>query len=87
VLLDAFATVQPNAPVDLDLPSVARAIRRARPANAVVVTGTPAPALLQAVAQIATSGAAVTVIRVGGAGRVAPPGVRVVDVASVEDLR
>ena len=86
VLLDAFATVQAVAPVDLDPPAVVRAVRRARPANAVVVTGTPAPPLVQVARQIAASGVAVTLVRIGCADRPALAGLRVLDVASMEEL-
>jgi uncharacterized protein (DUF58 family) len=85
-LLDAFATVGPAAPVDLDPPAVVRAVRRTRPANAVVVTGTPARALVQVARQIAAAGVAVTLVRVGAAGQSAFTGLRVVDVGSMEDL-
>ena len=86
VLLDAFATVQAAAPVDVDPAATVRAVRRVRPAQVVVVTGTASPALAAAARQLSAAGISTAVVRVAAAAGVPLPGLRVVDVASADDL-
>lgn len=84
--LDLLAVVQPVAPVETEPDGLPPAVRRTRCAQAIIVTGTPRPAMVDAVRRIRRAGTSTLLIRVGSGRQTDLPGLRVVDVQQPTDL-
>jgi uncharacterized protein (DUF58 family) len=84
--LDHLAVVQPVAPVESDPAALPQRVRRSRSGRAILVTGSPQPATLDAVRRIGRAGISTLVIRVGSRQEREMPGLSVIDVADPTDL-
>jgi uncharacterized protein (DUF58 family) len=84
--LDLLAIVQAVAPVETSPDDVPQAVRRTRCARAIIITGTPRPATVDAARRISRSGTATLVIRVGTRARTGLAGLQVVDVEQPDEL-
>jgi uncharacterized protein (DUF58 family) len=84
--LDQLAVVQPAAPVNTDPDELPRAVRRARCARAIVVSGTPRAATVDAARRIQRSGTPTLLVRVGAGQTADVPGLRTVDIQAPSNL-
>jgi uncharacterized protein (DUF58 family) len=84
--LDVLATVEPSPPVDIDAAGLPRLVQRTRCARAILVTGTPHPALVDAARRLRGSGMGVTVVRVATAKQYGYDGLDVIDIRDATDL-
>jgi hypothetical protein len=81
-----LAVVETVAPVDTTPEELSSVVRRTRCARVIVVTGTPAPRLLQATQRIRQGSSPLRVIRVGSKQRSRAAGVAVSDVQRAMEL-
>jgi uncharacterized protein (DUF58 family) len=84
--LDVLAVVQAVAPVETSSDELPQSVRRTRCARAIVITGTPRPATVDAARRIRRSGTSTLVIRVGTRQRSGLPGLQVIDVEQPGEL-
>jgi hypothetical protein len=78
--------VQAVAPVETSSDELPQSVRRTRCARAIVITGTPRPATVDAARRIRRSGTSTLVIRVGTRQRSGLPGLQVIDVEQPGEL-
>jgi uncharacterized protein (DUF58 family) len=84
--LDAFAAATAAQPVETAPEEVVPLARRMRCQVVVLVTGTPGFHVVTAIRALAVVAPSLTVVRVGSRRRETLPGLRVLDVSSVDDL-
>jgi uncharacterized protein (DUF58 family) len=84
--LDVLATVAVVSPVDAVPEALTIAVRRARCARAILVTGKPSQAMLDVMRRLRQAGISTVVIRIGATSVAPLPGLRVVDVATADEL-
>ena len=86
VFLDAFAAASAVPPVDTAPEEIAPLVRRTHCRLLMLITGTPGPRVLGTIRAVAPITSSLTIVRVASGRREPLSGLRVLDVACVEDL-